>query len=202
MVNWMSFYGFPCFVKTTKKIPLLFIQGGGQDGYHAEQSMVASLRYSLPDQFQVYYPELRTEESQRDFGFCDQIGAELSKIPDPLILVGHSFGASMILKFLTEHHFTSAVTGVFLLATPFWNGKAHWVQGIMLKDGFAAKLDAELPLYFYHCFDDQEVAISHLEDYRKCLPQANFNVKQSGGHQLNNNLSFLAADIKSLTSII
>lgn len=47
------------------------------------------------------------------------------------ILVGHSFGASMVLKYLAETVRRPPLAGLFLLATPFWGpDKERSVQGL------------------------------------------------------------------------
>ncbi len=37
-------------------------------------------------------------------------------------MAGHSFGASMLLKFLSENKVKQKVDGIFLIAAPFWDG--------------------------------------------------------------------------------
>ncbi len=115
-----------------------------------------------------------------------------------MILAGHSFGASMILKCLSEHPVNKKLAGIFLLATPFWNGNEDWQTGLKLQEDFADKLPEQVPLFFYHCHDDQEVPFSHFDHYRQKLKQATFREIKTGGHQLNNDLTLVASDIKTL----
>lgn len=177
---------------------ILFIQGGGEDGYQADAAMVASLRTALGTGYQIDYPELASDESATDFGWPRQIGQRLSAAPGGVILAGHSLGASMILKYLSENAVSKTPAGIFLVATPFWGGDEDWKAGLKLRENFADKLPVGIPVFFYHCHDDEEVPFSHLDLYRKNLPQATFREIKTGGHLFDNDLTPVANDIKSL----
>ncbi len=177
---------------------VLFIQGGGSsEDYAADAKLVASLQAALSESYTVYYPDL-PNESTPDFGRVKQIGKEISSIRGKIILAGHSLGASMLLKYLSESQVDKNITGVFLMATPFWSGEEDWKQGLKLPENFANTLPREVPLFFYHCRDDQEVPFAHLNLYKQHLPRAIIREIAFGGHQLNNDLSLIAKDIKSL----
>ncbi len=177
---------------------ILFIQGGGENGYQADAAMVASLRTALGKDYRVDYTELASDESATDFGWPRQIGERLSAAPDGIILAGHSLGASMILKYLSESTVAKPLTGVFLVATPFWSGDEDWKAGLKLQENFADKLPVGVPVFFYHCRDDEEVPFSHLDLYRQQMPQATFRETKTGGHLFGNDLTPVADDIKSL----
>lgn len=177
---------------------ILFIQGGGsEEDYAADAKLVASLKKALGESYRVHYPLLPTE-SAPDFGRKKQIGKEISTIKGEIILVGHSLGASMLLKYLSESRVQKKIAGIFLLSTPFWSGREDWVQGLKLLPNFADKLPKDVPIFLYHCRDDEEVPFDHLRLYAQSLPQATIREITSGGHQLNNDLSLAAKDIKSL----
>jgi predicted alpha/beta hydrolase family esterase len=185
-------------VKAKKVNLILFIQGGGERGYEADEVLVISLKKSLGKRYQISYPEILSDESASDFGWTKQIGEEISKASDDFILVGHSLGASMILKYLSENSVSKKIEGIFLIATPFWSGNEEWKAGLKLKNNFADKLPVEVQIFMYHCKDDEEVPFSHFEQYKQKIPQANFREIKNGGHQLNNDLTLIAEDIKSL----
>ena len=177
---------------------ILFIQGGGDGGYKVDSELVTSLQSALGEQYAICYPEIKSNESMSDFGWTSQIGKNLSEAEDNLILIGHSFGALMILKFLSENMVNKKLRGIFLIATPFWSGNEDWQVSLKLKDNFADNLPDKVSIFFYHCKDDKEVPFSHLDVYKQKLNQATFPEIESGGHQLNNDLTLVANDIKSL----
>ena len=177
---------------------VLFIQGGGgKEDYEADAKLVSSLQKALGEAYTVHYP-LLPDESFPDFGRKKQIGKEISLIKDEVILVAHSLGASMLLKYLSENEGEVNVAGIFLIATPFWSGIEDWKQGLKLHEDFPDKLPKDVPVFLYHCHDDEVVPFDHLLLYEQKLPQATVRVIASGGHQLNNDLSPVAKDINTL----
>lgn len=177
---------------------VLFIQGGGDDGYSADAAMVASLQQSLGDSYQVIYPQMPDNEDAPDFGWLAQIGRKIEQLQDGAILAGHSLGASMLLKYLAENEVTKPIAGIFLLAAPYWNGDEEWVQGLKLPLDFPKCLPQNVPLFFYHSKDDEEVPFAHLDFYRHFLPSATFTEVETGGHQFYNDLGLVAGDMKGL----
>ena len=177
---------------------VLFIQGGGgKEDYAADAKLVASLQEVLGKAYPVHYPFL-PDESEPDFGRKQQIDREVSLIKGKVILVGHSLGASMVLKYLSESQVRKEIAGIFLISTPFWSGEEEWKQGLKLHEDFAGKLPNNVPIFLYHSHDDPEVPFEHLDLYAQKLPHATIRAITSGGHQLNNDLSIIAKDIQSL----
>jgi hypothetical protein len=177
---------------------VLFIQGGGgKEDYETDTKLVDSLRKALGEPYALHYP-LMSDESSPDFGRKKQIGKEISLIEGEIVLVGHSLGASMLLKYFSEDEIKKKISGIFLISTPFWSGDEDWKQGLKLHEDFPDKLPTDVPVFLYHCRDDEEVPFQHLSLYAQKLPKATVREIASGGHQLNNNLSLVAKDIKSL----
>jgi uncharacterized protein len=177
---------------------VLFIQGGGgEEDYAADSKLVSSLQEVLGKSYTVHYPFLPNEPAP-DFGRQKQIGEQISLIKGEVILVGHSLGASMLLKYLSETQVDRRIGGIFLIATPFWSGDEDWKQSFKLHKDFASKLPLDTPIFLYHSVDDDVVPFNNLAHYTQNLPQAKIRKIASGGHHLNNDLSVVARDIKSL----
>lgn len=180
------------------KKQVLFIQGGGNGGYGADAKLVASLQKALGKDYPIIYPQMQTDDAAPDFGWLKQIGEEIGKLRDEVILVAHSLGASFLLKYLSENKISKKAAGIFLLSTPFWSGKEEWVQGLKLQKDFPENLPQNSRIFFYHCRDDEEIPFDHFVSYRHKLPGATFREIESGGHQLGNDLNLVAKDIKNL----
>jgi len=180
------------------KKQVLFIQGGGDDGYNADMKMVNSLKAALGNNYEVSYPELASDESASDFGWPEEIGKAMHEIQGDVILAGHSLGASLILKYLSETRASKKISGIFLIAPPFWSGDRDWVQGLKLQPDFAENLPGGVPIFLYHCVDDEVVPFEHLSLYVQKLPQAIVREVKEGGHQFNDDLGLVAEDIKRL----
>lgn len=180
------------------KKQVLFIHGGGEGGYEADAILAASLQSALGEAYRVRYPQM-PDEDEPDFGWGRQIGKEIAAIKGEVILVGHSLGASLLLKYLSENEVKNQISGIFLISTPFWGGDENsQYEGLTLQENFAETLPQDVPIFLYHSRDDEEVDIAHLTMYAKKLPQATIREVASGGHQLGNDLTQVALDIKNL----
>ncbi|MGN6569094.1 MAG: alpha/beta fold hydrolase, partial [Flavipsychrobacter sp.] len=133
---------------------ILFIHGGGKNGYEVDAKMAASLQEALGKDYQLIRPQMQTDESTPDFGWLKQIGEQINKLPNDAILVAHSLGASFLLKYLSENKIPKTIAGIFLIATPFWSGREDWVQGLKLQQDFAENLPTNSLIFFYHACDD------------------------------------------------
>lgn len=183
----------------TSKQQTLFIQGGGNGGYEADAKLAASLQAVLGAAYEVRYPRMRTDEALPDFGWGQQIDEEMAAVESEVILVGHSLGASVLLKHLSASDGKRQIAGIFLISAPFWGGDQDWqYKGLTLQEDFADKLPKGVPLFLYHCRDDEVVPFAHLALYVQALRQANIRELASGGHQLGNDLTPVAEDIRSL----
>lgn len=179
---------------------VLFIHGAGDGGYEADVALAASLRNELGEGYKVHFPKMSQDETESFFGsqWPKEIGREIASLKGEVILVGHSLGASMLLKYLSENKVTKQIAGVFLAAPPFWSGDEDWVQPLKLREDFHDNLPKNVPIFFYQCKDDGEVPFSQFNRYKQYLQGATFREIKSGGHQFNDNLSIVATDIKSL----
>jgi predicted alpha/beta hydrolase family esterase len=179
----------------TDKKQVIFIHGGGEDGYGADAKLAAVLQEGLGATYNVRYPQMPDEDAP-DFGWGTQIGKEIGAIEGEVVLVGHSLGASMLLKYLSEEQVNQPIGGIFLIATPYWSGDEAWHEGLRLREDFAETLPKDVPIFLYHSRDDEEVDVADLATYAKKLPQATIREVASGGHQLGNDLTAVARDIR------
>lgn len=179
------------------------MQGAGRGAYDADKPLAESLRRTLGPCFAVRYPAMPNEDDAPYEQWRQQIEQELADVPGPVVLVGHSVGASVLMKWLSKRKGEKAIAGVFLAACPFWGGDGWRYEGyeeLALPPGFAARLPTGTPVYLYHCRDDAIVPFDHLALYAQALPQATVRAFDEGGHQFNDDLSAVARDIASLPS--
>ena len=153
------------------------------------------LQRSLGPGYVVHAPRMPEPSSPSYQAWSKRI-EELIIHYDRPIVVGHSLGASVLLKYFSEAITRPPVAGLFLIATPFWGPS---LPDFALGRDFAARLRDLSPLCFYHSRDDPEISIEHLERYRKALPHAVVRVLDGRGHEFDQpEFSELAADIRSL----
>lgn len=178
---------------------VLFVQGGGEGAYRADARLVASLASRLGPGLEIRYPMMPDEASPDYPAWRRRIADELMALGRDAALVGHSLGASILLKAVAESGSRPAFKGVFLIAAPYWGGEGWggWPE-VALSDAEAAWLSRTIPLVFYHGRDDEEVPLAHLDLYAKALPRATVRRLAGRNHQLNDDLSEVAADIRDL----
>lgn len=180
---------------------VIFIQGAGAGAYEEDKRLADSLRRALGPSYEVHYPAMPNEDDAPYEEWARQIERNLAELQGPIVLAGHSVGASVLLKYLSEATVRKPVAGVFLMANPFWGGDGWRYEGweeLALPRNLAAKLPKGASLFLYHCRDDETVPFDHLALYARALPHATVRELDTGGHQLNNDLSVVAEDIKSL----
>jgi uncharacterized protein len=181
---------------------VLFIQGAGSGAYDEDKLLADSLQKSLGQHFEVYYPRMDNEDDAPYEQWRQLIEDAIASMPGPVAVVGHSVGASVLIKWLSERQDERPIAGAFLAACAYWGGDGWRYDGyeeLELKPGAAANLPADLPIYLYHCRDDEVVPFDHLALWTRDLPQATVRVCETGAHQFNNDLSGVAQDIASLS---
>jgi predicted alpha/beta hydrolase family esterase len=177
---------------------VLLIHGGGQGAYDEDQKLAADLQDKLGDAYEVRYPEMPDEDSPEYEAWTRRIAEELAALDGAVVLVGHSLGGSVLLKYLSEEKVEKPVAGLFLIAPPYWGAEDWEVGEYALQGGFASKLPRELPVFIYHSRDDEVVPFVHLALYEGELAQASVRELDGRGHQFNDDLSEVAQDIKGL----
>lgn len=177
---------------------VLFIHGAGDGAYEEDGVLVASLQNALGPAYDVHYPNMPEEDSATYADWKTLIERALAPLDDEVILVGHSVGGSVLVKYLSEQQLDKPISSLFLLASPYWGADAFWTwDEARLPDDVAAKL-ASLPrIFVYHSRDDEIVPFAHLALYATKLPQATIRAFDGRGHQFGNDLAEVAEDIRS-----
>ncbi len=177
---------------------VLFIQGGGEGAYAADKKLAASLQEWLGSAYQVHYPMMPNEADPEYEAYKTQIAKELTSLDGPTALVGHSMGGTVLLRYLTEEKVEKPIAGIFLVATPYWTAE-DWFDEHKLHKNLASPSHKTPPIFFYHSRDDHVVPFAHLAMYAAKLPQVTLHEFDGRGHQFNDDLSEVAADILSLS---
>jgi predicted alpha/beta hydrolase family esterase len=185
-------------LETRMKPQLLFIQGGGA-GVHDEwdDKLVESLRRELGPTFEIRYPRMPNEDDPIYAVWKSAIERELAALNDGAILVGHSVGGTILINALSELPLVRELSAIFLLATPFV-GEGGWSSDDLKSPrDLGARLPGGVPIFIYHGLADDTAPPSHAELYARAIPQARVHRLQGRDHQLDNDMSEVAAAIRS-----
>jgi len=181
----------------TKQI--LFIQGGGK-GVHDQwdNKLVASLTDKLDPSYEIRYPRMPNEGDPSYEVWRAAIAKAIAELSDNPILVGHSVGATILVNALAEDPPQKKLAGIFLIAAPFI-GPGGWPSDdIKPAQNLGARLPENTAIYFYHGSKDETAPIDHVELYKHAIPQAHVRRLEGRDHQLNDDLSEVAAEILEL----
>jgi predicted alpha/beta hydrolase family esterase len=178
---------------------VLFLQGAGTGAYEEDAKLAADLRRKLGPGYHVRYPQMPDEDAPDYHPWAQTIAREVDAMGDGALLVGHSLGASLLAKWLTERKSSRSFAGVFLVAGPFWHDDEtwRWHEAELPRDA-GTRLPEGMPVYLYHGEEDEIVPFAHLGLYAALLPQAAVRPLKGRNHQLNDDLSEVASDIKGL----
>ncbi|HEY0738682.1 MAG TPA: alpha/beta fold hydrolase [Herpetosiphonaceae bacterium] len=176
---------------------VLFIHGAGEGAFEEDGILAASLQNALGPAYEVRYPKMPEEDSATYADWKAPIERELATLNDQVVLVGHSVGASVLIKYLSEEQPDKPITSLFLLATPYWGADEFWTwDEARLREDVAAKLENIPRIFLYHSRDDEVVPYAHLALYAAKLPQATIRTFDERGHQFGNDLAEVAEDIR------
>ena len=147
--------------------------------------------------YRVLAPRMPRPEQPQYWTWARRIDELIGGIRSP-ILVGHWFGASVLLKYLAESVRRPALAGLFLVATPWWGPE---LPEFALPPDVGARLRDLSPIYLYHSRDDAEIPVEHLARYRRALPHATVRVLEGRGHEFAQaQFPELVADIRGLAA--
>jgi predicted alpha/beta hydrolase family esterase len=125
-----------------------------------------------------------------------QIAHELAEMPAGSVVVGHSLGGSVLIKWLVDLRKKISLGPVFLISAPFWDEQSEWIwRDVELPPDAKDRLPRDLTLFIYHGAADDLIAPEHAKLYARLLPRATLRLLPGRDHQLNDDLSEIAEEI-------
>jgi predicted alpha/beta hydrolase family esterase len=154
------------------------------------------LRGQLGENYEVILPKMPNNFDARFSEWKLWLDKIVKLLNDEVILVGHSLGASFLVKYLSENKFSKKLLGVFLVGGVFdVDTEGYSLASFSLGD----KLNLQTEnAYFYHSKDDPVVPFSSMEKFMEVFPNAHFRVFENKGHLNQEEFPELVDDILSL----
>jgi uncharacterized protein len=178
---------------------ILFVPSAGpQTDDQGSSGLIRYLKSSLGKNSDLVCPEMPEPENPMYFKWKKVLEKEMTSGVAPIVLVGHSFGGSVLLKYISEEKFSREITGLFLVAVPFW-GQTGWeIDEFLLKPDFELYINRIPDIYIYHSCEDQWVPFVHLVHYSRVLLNAKIRVLQGKDHEFFKGLPQLTEDLINL----
>ena len=178
---------------------VLFIHGAGEGAHTEDATLAQSLRAKLGADYQVRYPAMPGEADVDYETWKHVILQEVEDMGENAFLVGHSVGASVLIRMFADRAPKPPVAGLFAVAGPFWHDHEFWRwDEAALPDEAAENYPDAVPLFLYHGDADEFVPVSHLDMYASALPQAIVRRLPGRNHQLNDDMAEVALDVQNL----
>ncbi|GAB2609590.1 alpha/beta fold hydrolase [Kocuria himachalensis] len=176
---------------------VVFFHGAGTGAYAEDAELAGSLARHLGNDFSIDFPR-SPENDPEDWPWLQAIAEAIARASAPVVLVGHSVGGYLLLKFLAMQHVTTSIAAICIIAPPFPGGDPAWTfDGFDLPDDVGRLLPADARVLLYASEDDKTVPFAHRDLYAARIPRA-ITRTTSGGHQLGNDLQVVADDIRAL----
>jgi predicted alpha/beta hydrolase family esterase len=178
---------------------VLFVQGAGE-GVHAEWDLklVESLRRELGPQYEVRYPLMPNEADPTLATWKPALEQEFAALRNGAVVMGHSAGGAMLINVLTQSAPMITLAAIVLIAAPFIGADGWTSDDIAPQSRLAERLPSAVPVFLYHGENDDIVPVAHVELYARAIPGAHVRRLAGRDHQLNNDLSEVASDIRDL----
>lgn len=179
---------------------ILFIHSAGKQGNgEGSHRLIEYLQRKLGGDYEVVVPLMPDPENPRFDAWGKKIDTIMQRLQGELLLVGHSLGGSVLLKYLSESMSNSTtIKAVFLVATPFWGSKDWQIEEFELKKDFINSLPFISKIFLYHSKGDEWVPVQHMMLYAQQFPQTTIRLLEGDEHEFFNGLPELVKDIKNL----
>jgi predicted alpha/beta hydrolase family esterase len=183
----------------TRARQILFIQGGGTGAHDVwDDKLVESLRRQLGGGFEVRYPRMPDEGDPSYARWSSAIRREIADLDDGAVVVGHSVGATILVKALAEQPLAGGLAAIVMIAAPFV-GEGGWPsEEFELTSDLGARLPPGVQVHVFHGLRDETAPPSHVGLYALAIPQAQVCELPGRDHQLNNDLSEVAEAVLSI----
>ena len=184
-------------------INVLFIHSAGsQSGQQGSSPFVKHLCAELGPAFNVNSPKMPAPTRPSYERWKNELEKQLGNEKSPKILIGHSLGGSVLLKYLSEQKSAFQAIALFIVAAPYWGAKDWMVEEFILRKNFSQFLPVNLKIYLYQSRDDEVLPMEHLSYYSKAIPQAKVRKLKVGGHIFKNGCAELVQDIQKLPNAL
>ena len=168
----------------------LWLHGAGAGARDAPFEAVVAC---LGDGVEIIAPQLGEPDAT---AWGAAVGKLLDQLPEDTLLIGHSLGASTLLKTVAEGRPRRRAPALFGLAPPFWGANGWDHASFALPANSTDALTGIGAIHLYHSSRDEIVDMSHSDLYAAALPRAVCRIVPGADHMFSgSSLGIVAADL-------
>jgi uncharacterized protein len=182
------------------KKQLFFAHSGGPQEKPGQGSydFVQWLRESLGEEFQIHAPVIEDPDAPTYEMWKMMLDRELCSLNGDVLLIGHSLGGSVLVKYLSERKCQFLTAGLFLVAAPWWGSGGWDANEFSLKTDRQKHFLKQNVIHIYHCTDDSVVPLLHAKLYKKMFPGAFLHELTGSDHVFAEGLPLLVEHIRTI----
>ena len=179
---------------------ILFAHSAGAQAGPGEGSfdLVQWLRGELGVGWEIRFPIVSDPDAPSAALWDGLLKKEFARCPDGVILLGHSLGGSMLLKYLSEHRVKVKIKALISVSAPWWGPEGWAMEEFALPEDFPAHLPEIPEIHFFHARQDPVVSFDHLALYQRVLPGLKAHPVRLKDHAFAKGLPELAKLLRSL----
>src|SRR5687767_7527656 len=144
----------------TRKIFFLH-SAGPQQGEEGSAKLIQYIKQNLSASYQVIAPVMKDPDNPEYENWKKALTGLFRIVDEETIIIGHSLGGSVLLKFLSEEHPLDKIRAIYLVAVPFWGSDGWDVSEFALAQNFAEHLPVAGATVIYQSEDDEIVTPDH-----------------------------------------
>ena len=162
---------------------LLFVHSAGlQTATEGSGPLLADLRAALEPDITIIAPAMPGADNPEAQRWDPAAARAIAAMKSPYALVGHSLGASTLLKCLAAKAPPPGLKGVILISAPWWGQPTKDSDSFALPEEFSRL--GKLPnLLFITSRDDEIAPPAHAERYVDAIERAQLKLLDGHGHE-------------------
>lgn len=179
---------------------VLVVHSASEQNYDSGSNPLIRYLKSQLQGIEWHTPSFPREDGQVYKNWVKVLTETLADIPeeDELIIIGHSFGGTVVMKYLTENQDTHHISKVVLISSPFFGCDDKFsAPENKLKEHAEDALDSKIILYHIQSEDDDRVNISHQDCWRQHFKGLNTITKKEGKHEFHQGIEDLLPILES-----
>ncbi|MCH7605220.1 alpha/beta hydrolase [Patescibacteria group bacterium] len=158
-----------------------------------------TLEGELGQDFEVILPNMPNKTNARYLEWKIWFEKLVPFLEDTVVLIGHSMGATFLVKYLSENTFPKKILATFLVAGPYDDKDSEEsLVDFALSENLEKLIQQGGKIYLYHSKDDPVVPFADFGKYKKVLFKAEAKTFDDRGHFNQSKFPELVEDIKRL----